>query len=147
MSLVGRRIYFEDLEVRRSRAKGVTCRVTLRKGDQSYIGEAEGMENERIRIELAARATLSAIKQAEGEERSFGAGRVPGGGRVRAGVRVCGGHDPEGPRQLVDDRQRGNSGEPGDGERAGGAGRDESLAGSWRLSGVKRNVTGEVNVW
>ena len=69
VSLVGRRIYFEDLEVRRSRAKGVTCRVTLRKGDQSHIGEAEGMENERIRIELAARATLSAIKQAEGEER------------------------------------------------------------------------------
>lgn len=69
VSLVGRRIYFEDLEVRRSRTKGVTCRVTLRKGDQSYIGEAEGMENERIRIELAARATLSAIKQAEGEER------------------------------------------------------------------------------
>ncbi len=68
---VGRRIYFEDLEVRRSRSKGVACRVTLRKGSQSFIGEAEGMENERLRIELAARATLSAIKQAEGEEREL----------------------------------------------------------------------------
>ncbi len=64
-----RRIYFEDVEVRRSRSKGVACRVTLRKGDQSYIGEAEGVENERLRIELAARATLAAIREAEGEER------------------------------------------------------------------------------
>jgi hypothetical protein len=64
-----RRIYFEDVEVRRSRSKGVACRVTLRKGDQSFIGESEGMENERLRIELAARATLSAIRMAEGEER------------------------------------------------------------------------------
>src|SRR5687767_6292670 len=31
-----RRVYFEDVEVRRSRSKGVTCRVTLRKGDASY---------------------------------------------------------------------------------------------------------------
>jgi hypothetical protein len=46
--------------------------VTLRKGDQSYIGEAEGIENERLRIELAARASLSAIKLAEGDERVLG---------------------------------------------------------------------------
>ena len=46
--------------------------MTLRKGDQSYIGEAEGIENERLRIELAARASLSAIKLAEGEERVLG---------------------------------------------------------------------------
>ena len=64
-----RRIYFEDVEVRRSRTKGVACRVTLRKGEQSFIGEAEGLENERLRIELAARATLAAIRLAEGEER------------------------------------------------------------------------------
>jgi hypothetical protein len=64
-----RRIYFEDVEVRRSRSKGVTCRVTLRKGEESFIGEAEGMENERLRIELAARAALAAIRQAEGDER------------------------------------------------------------------------------
>jgi hypothetical protein len=64
-----RRLYFEDVEVRRSRTKGIACRVTLKKGDQSFIGEAEGMENERLRIELAARAALAAIRQAEGEER------------------------------------------------------------------------------
>lgn len=60
-----RRIYFEDVEVRRSRVKGVTCRVTLRKDDETYVGEAEGLENERLRIELAARATLIALHQAE----------------------------------------------------------------------------------
>ena len=64
-----RRIYFEDVEVRRSRSRGVLCRVTLRKGEATFIGEAEGMENERLRIELAARAALAAIRQAEGEER------------------------------------------------------------------------------
>lgn len=62
---VRRPFYFEDVEVRRSRATGITCRVTLSKGEKSFIGEAEGMENERSRIELAARAALRAI--AEGE--------------------------------------------------------------------------------
>jgi hypothetical protein len=62
-----RRLYFEDVEVRRSRTKGVACRVTLRKGDQSYSGEAEGVESERSRIELAARAAVIAIGQVERE--------------------------------------------------------------------------------
>ena len=66
-----RRLYFEDVEVRRSRSKGVACRVTLRKGDESFIGESEGLENERSRLELAARATLAAIRQAEGDERAL----------------------------------------------------------------------------
>jgi hypothetical protein len=64
-----RRYYFEDVEVRRSRSKGVACRVTLSRGDQTYVGESEGFENERLRIELAARATLSAIMSAEGTSR------------------------------------------------------------------------------
>lgn len=68
-AIVRRRIYFEDVEVRRSRSKGVMCRVTLRKGESTFIGEAEGMENERLRIELAARAALAAIRQAEGDDR------------------------------------------------------------------------------
>src|SRR5262249_35579641 len=62
-----RRMYFEDVEVRRSRAKGISCCVRLRKGDQTFVGEAEGVESERMRLELAARATLAAIKQAEGD--------------------------------------------------------------------------------
>jgi hypothetical protein len=66
-----RRLYFEDVEVRRSRARGVTCRVTLRKGDASFIGEAEGLESERARVDLAARAAIKAIAQAERGERTL----------------------------------------------------------------------------
>ena len=61
-------VYFEDVEVRRSRTRGVTCRVTLRAGDESYMGEAEGVESERSRAELAARATIQAIARARGAE-------------------------------------------------------------------------------
>jgi hypothetical protein len=68
----GRRIYFEDVEVRRSRSTGVACRVTLRKGERSHVGEAEGMEAERYRLDIAARATLAAIKLVEGDARSLG---------------------------------------------------------------------------
>lgn len=66
-----RRLYFEDVEVRGSRAKGVTCRVTLKKGDERFVGEAEGVESERQRVELASRAALNAISSAEGGVRSL----------------------------------------------------------------------------
>ena len=58
-----RKLLFEDIEVRRSRSKGVACKVTLRKGDETLVGESEGHETERSRIELAARAALAAIGQ------------------------------------------------------------------------------------
>lgn len=67
----GRLLYFEDVEVRRSRAKGIACRVTLKKGEETFVGEAEGMENERSRIELAARAALQALAQAEPSDRAL----------------------------------------------------------------------------
>ncbi|MGQ0537600.1 MAG: hypothetical protein ACT4R6_01525 [Gemmatimonadaceae bacterium] len=63
LSMPSRAYYFEDIEVRRSRLRGLSCRVTLKKGDESFVGEAEGMESERSRIELAARAALKAIKE------------------------------------------------------------------------------------
>lgn len=66
-----RRVYFEDVEVRRSRARGVLCRVTLRRGDSTYTGEAEGVEGQRSRVDLAARAALKAIQQAENGERTL----------------------------------------------------------------------------
>ncbi|MGQ0764607.1 MAG: hypothetical protein ACT4OZ_02960 [Gemmatimonadota bacterium] len=63
---IGRRlVLFEDVEVSRSRAKGLTCRVTIGKGDQSFVGEADGSETERSRIELAARAAIRAIGESE----------------------------------------------------------------------------------
>ena len=87
----GRRLYFDDVEVFRSRAKGVTCRVTLRKGDASFTGEAEGMEHERARMELAARATLEAIAAAEGLQGLLaleGVQSIPAFGREFAFVAV-----------------------------------------------------------
>ncbi|MBY0490897.1 MAG: hypothetical protein K2R93_13730 [Gemmatimonadaceae bacterium] len=59
-----RLLVFEDVEVRRSRARGVLCRVTLTRDGEEYFGEAEGQESERSRIELSARATLQAISTA-----------------------------------------------------------------------------------
>ena len=59
------RLYFEDVEIQRSRAKGVMVRVTLRKADQSFTGECEGPESERSRAELAAKGALLAIAQIE----------------------------------------------------------------------------------
>lgn len=70
----GRVFYFEDVEVRRSRMKGLSCRVTLLKGDQSYVGEAEGLETERSRVELASRAALRAIAEAEPSARPLDLG-------------------------------------------------------------------------
>ena len=67
-----RRLYFEDVEVRGSRSKGLSCRVTLRKGNSSFIGEALGIEGDRSRVELAARATLLAIASADNREGQLG---------------------------------------------------------------------------
>lgn len=62
----GRMLYFEDVEVRGSRAKGVVVKVTLRRGKEQFVGEAEGFESEKSRLELAARATLAAIACCDG---------------------------------------------------------------------------------
>jgi len=67
-----RRLYFEDVEVRRSRASGMSCRVTLRSGDDVYVGESQGLETDRLRTETAARATIAAVIQADSEGRALG---------------------------------------------------------------------------
>jgi hypothetical protein len=62
---VGRPVYFEDVEVRGSRARGVTCRVTLRIGAEQFAGEAEeGLQSDRSRVDVAARAALMALATA-----------------------------------------------------------------------------------
>ena len=61
MDGAGRALYFEDVEVRGSRLKGVACKVTLRRGAESFIGESEGFESEKSRVEISARAALAAI--------------------------------------------------------------------------------------
>ena len=61
----GRRaLIFDDVEVRRSRAKGLSCRVSLVRDTQTFVGEAEGQESERSRVELAARAAVNAVLDA-----------------------------------------------------------------------------------
>lgn len=62
---LGRPVYFEDVEIRGSRARGVTCRVTLRMGDEHFAGESEeGSQSDKSRVDVAARATLSALQMA-----------------------------------------------------------------------------------
>ncbi|HVZ47703.1 MAG TPA: hypothetical protein VG916_02890 [Gemmatimonadaceae bacterium] len=68
---LGRSLYFEDVEIRGSRTKGMLCRVTLRRGEQQYVGEAEGMDGDRGRVELAARAALAAVGMSESAGRQF----------------------------------------------------------------------------
>jgi hypothetical protein len=65
----GRTMLFEDVEIRGSRTKGVACKVTLRRGDETYVGESEGVESDRSRVEVAARAALAAISKTEGDDR------------------------------------------------------------------------------
>jgi hypothetical protein len=61
-AVASRTVYFEDVEVRGSRARGVTCKVTLRIGGEHFAGEAEeGMQSDKSRIDVAARATLTAL--------------------------------------------------------------------------------------
>jgi hypothetical protein len=73
-----RQLLFEDVEVRRSRTAGVTCRVTLRKADESFVGEAEGLETQRSRVELAARAALAAIGQASDDTLALDGAKLVG---------------------------------------------------------------------
>jgi len=64
-TVMGRPVYFEDVEVRGSRTRGVTCKVTLRVGSEQFSGEAEeGMQSDRSRVDVAARAALLALGMA-----------------------------------------------------------------------------------
>lgn len=61
----GRPVYFEDVEVRGSRSRGVTCRVTLRVGGEQFAGEAEEtVQSDRSRVDVSARAALMALSLA-----------------------------------------------------------------------------------
>jgi hypothetical protein len=66
-----RRLYFEDIEVRRSRASGMSCRVTLRRDEELFVGEANGLESDRLRVETAARAAVAAVAQADNDGRTL----------------------------------------------------------------------------
>jgi hypothetical protein len=60
-----RPVYFEDVEVRGSRVRGVTCKVTLRIGAEHFAGEAEEVvQSDRSRVDVSARAALMALSLA-----------------------------------------------------------------------------------
>lgn len=61
----GRPVYFEDVELRGSRARGVTCKVTMRVGGEQFAGEAEEtVQSDRSRVDVSARAALMALSLA-----------------------------------------------------------------------------------
>lgn len=63
----GRRaLVFEDVELRRSRSRGMSCLVTLSRSGEEFVGEAEGQDSEAPHVELAARAAVRAILAARG---------------------------------------------------------------------------------
>ena len=66
-----RRLYFEDVEVKRSRASGMSCRVTIRQGEEIFVGEATGLESDRLRVETAAKAAVAAVQQADVARRTL----------------------------------------------------------------------------
>ena len=66
-----RRLYFEDVEVKRSRASGLSCRVTIRQGEEIFVGEATGLESDRLRVETAAKAAVAAVQQADAARRTW----------------------------------------------------------------------------
>ncbi|GJG85341.1 hypothetical protein tb265_05220 [Gemmatimonadetes bacterium T265] len=87
-----RRLYFEDVEARRSMRGGVSCRVVLRRGealaseaDVLVEGEAESTGTLRVQAdEVAARAALDALARGEAAAAAFafeGSARVTAFGR------------------------------------------------------------------
>jgi hypothetical protein len=66
-----RRLYFEDVEITRSRKNGMTCSVTLRRGEELFVGESTGQGSDRLRVETSAKAACSAVQKAESDGRSL----------------------------------------------------------------------------
>ncbi len=66
-----RALYFDGVEVRGSRNRGVTVQIALKRGPETFHGVAEGLDGARARMELAARATLEAIGESERGARKF----------------------------------------------------------------------------
>ncbi len=66
-----RRYLFDGYEFERKMPQRIICRVRLRLGEEEFVGEAEGTDIERGRLNTAAQAALSALEQAEEGEIGF----------------------------------------------------------------------------
>ncbi|MFQ5679495.1 MAG: hypothetical protein ACE5HP_08545 [Gemmatimonadota bacterium] len=58
-----RRFLLDSFQLERKAGKRVACAVRLRDGDKVFEGEAEGPDYARSRLEVTARAVLSALEQ------------------------------------------------------------------------------------
>ena len=66
-----RHLYFEDVEITRSRKNGMMCSVTLRRGEEIFVGESTGQGSDRLRVETAAKAACAAVVKAEADGRTL----------------------------------------------------------------------------
>jgi hypothetical protein len=62
-----RRYLFEGYEFERKMPHHIVCRVKLRLDDQEFVGEAQGTDLERGRLNAAAQAVVNALEAAEEE--------------------------------------------------------------------------------
>lgn len=65
---VERRLLLDSLELERTAGHQVSCNVTLKGGEESYRGTADGPDFSQSRLEVAARAVLGALNQATMDE-------------------------------------------------------------------------------
>lgn len=65
------RTILRDVHMERMAGREFSCRVEVERDDESYVGEAEGPDFERSRMEVAAAACLEALQVAAGEDVHF----------------------------------------------------------------------------
>jgi hypothetical protein len=66
-----RRYLFDGYEFERKMPQSIICRVRLRLEDKEFLGESEGTDVERGRLNAAAQAVLTALEMAEENEIGF----------------------------------------------------------------------------
>ena len=49
----------------------MSCKVTIRQDDKLLVGEATGLESDRLRTETAAKAAVMAVQQADADGRAL----------------------------------------------------------------------------
>jgi len=62
------RTILKDIHMERMAGREFSCRVEIKRDDETYVGEAEGPDFERSRMEVAAAACLEALLQSAGAD-------------------------------------------------------------------------------
>jgi len=65
------RTILRDVHMERMAGREFSCRVEVERDDETYVGEAEGPDFERSRMEVAAVACLEALQVAAGDDVHF----------------------------------------------------------------------------